>query len=391
MKIRPNSALAAMALILGFASPLALAADTLAEVQALVNKGQHPQALAMADRLLAGNAKDPQARFLKGIALTELNRANEAIAVFQKLTEDFPELPEPYNNLAVLYAQQRQYDKARSALEMAIRTHPSYATAHENLGDVYARLASQAYDKALQLDSANAGAQSKLALIREMMSGTYQGSARTQVATTRSVSVPRDNAPTASSTAPGPSAAASTPPKTGATASAPAAPAAAALTAAVPTTASPAPPPSASSSAATAASAPAVKAASAAAQPSESAAAARAGDAGQREALNAVEAWAAAWSRKDIQTYLSYYDKDFKTPGGVSRKKWEQERQQRVGKPGEISVDIEKPETEVEGDVATVRFRQHYKSAGFDSSTMKTLELVKRNGKWRIREERIGG
>jgi ketosteroid isomerase-like protein len=107
--------------------------------------------------------------------------------------------------------------------------------------------------------------------------------------------------------------------------------------------------------------------------------------------LNAVEAWAAAWSRKDVRTYLSYYDKEFVTPGGVSRKKWEQERQQRVGKPGKISVGVEKPEAKVEGDVATVRFRQHYNSAGFDSSAMKTLELVKRNGKWQIREERIGG
>jgi tetratricopeptide (TPR) repeat protein len=49
------------------------------------------------------------------------------MAVFSKLTEDYPELPEPYNNLAVLYAQQKQYDKARTALEMAIRIHPGYA------------------------------------------------------------------------------------------------------------------------------------------------------------------------------------------------------------------------------------------------------------------------
>ncbi len=59
--------------------------------------------------------------------------------MFTKLSEDYPELPEPYNNLAVLYAQQKQYDKARTALEMAIRTHPSYAIAYENLGDIYAK------------------------------------------------------------------------------------------------------------------------------------------------------------------------------------------------------------------------------------------------------------
>src|SRR3972149_4567020 len=83
----------------------------------------------------------------------------------------FPALPEPYNNLAVIYAAQGQYEKARAALEQSIRTHPSYATAYENLGDVYAKLASQAYDKALQLDSANTGAQNQLALVRELVGG----------------------------------------------------------------------------------------------------------------------------------------------------------------------------------------------------------------------------
>jgi tetratricopeptide (TPR) repeat protein len=68
----------------------------------------------------------------------------------------------------VLYAGQSQFDKARAALEMAIRTNPSYATAHENLGDVYARLASQAYSKALQLDGSNTTVPPKLALIRTL-------------------------------------------------------------------------------------------------------------------------------------------------------------------------------------------------------------------------------
>ena len=81
-------------------------------------------------------------------------------------------MPEPYNNLAVLYASQGQYDKARKSLEMAIRTHPSYAIAHENLGDVYAKMASEAYDKALQLDRGNAAAQTKLAMIKDLFSSS---------------------------------------------------------------------------------------------------------------------------------------------------------------------------------------------------------------------------
>ena len=69
----------------------------------------------------------------------------------------------------MIYASQGQYDKARAALEQSIRTHPSYATAYENLGDVYAKLASQAYDKALQIDSSNTAAKNKLSLVRELV------------------------------------------------------------------------------------------------------------------------------------------------------------------------------------------------------------------------------
>src|SRR5687768_13565240 len=107
-------------------------------------------------------------RFQKELILTEQNRTADAIRIFSALSEEYPELPEPYNNLAVLYASQGHYDKAKTALEMAIRTHPSYATAHENLGDIYAKMASQAYDKALQLDKSNTTAQTKLNLIKDL-------------------------------------------------------------------------------------------------------------------------------------------------------------------------------------------------------------------------------
>ena len=126
--------------------------DEFAEAGKLFRGGQQAQALERVDNFLKANPKDARGRFLKGLILTEQGKQTEAIRIFTGLTEDYPELPEPYNNLAVLYASQGQYDKARGVLEISIRTHPSYATAHENLGDVYAKLASQAYDKALQLD-----------------------------------------------------------------------------------------------------------------------------------------------------------------------------------------------------------------------------------------------
>lgn len=162
----------AAATCLSLAVPVNAQGDETAEVGRLLRAGQYSEALSKADQYLASKPRDAQMRFLKGVIQTESGKASDAIATFTKLTEDFPELPEPYNNLAVLYAAQSQFDKARAALEMAIRTNPSYATAHENLGDVYAKLASQAYSKALQLDSGNSAVPPKLNLIRSLFAGT---------------------------------------------------------------------------------------------------------------------------------------------------------------------------------------------------------------------------
>jgi Flp pilus assembly protein TadD len=163
--------LALVVLTAGLLGSGTLRADEYGDVNQLVRTGKPTEALAKADQYLAAKPKDPQMRFLRGVALTEAGRTADAVSAFQQLTEDYPELPEPYNNLAVLYAGQAQFDKARAALEMAIRTNPNYSTAHENLGDVYMKLASDAYNKALQLDPANAGVRPKLALIRELFSG----------------------------------------------------------------------------------------------------------------------------------------------------------------------------------------------------------------------------
>src|SRR6476661_1315442 len=165
------AAIVAAVLIAFFtAAPASAQTDELQEASQLLKQGQLDRALDRVDVYLKTKPKDARGRFLKGLILAEQNKPADAIKVFTELTQEFPELPEPYNNLAVLYASQGQYDKARAALEMAIRTHPSYATAHENLGDIYAKMASQAYDKALQLDRSNQAAQGKLNLIKELFS-----------------------------------------------------------------------------------------------------------------------------------------------------------------------------------------------------------------------------
>ena len=143
-------------------------ADELADVQRLHYAGQTAAAMQRADQFLATRPKDPQMRFLKGVMLTDSHLDAQAIEQFQKLADDYPDLAEPYNNLATLYAAAGDYTKARVTLEQALRTNPGYATAHENLGDVYAALAGQSYARALQLEPRNVTVPPKLALVREL-------------------------------------------------------------------------------------------------------------------------------------------------------------------------------------------------------------------------------
>ena len=143
--------------------------DPYAEVGQLVRTGKLAEASTKVEQYLAGKPRDPQMRFLKSVVQTEQGKPDEAVETLTQITQEFPELPEPYNNLAVLYAGQNQYDKARAALEMAIRLNPNYATAHENLGDVYAKLASQSYSRSLQLQANNPQATQKVAALTTML------------------------------------------------------------------------------------------------------------------------------------------------------------------------------------------------------------------------------
>lgn len=170
------------------------------EITRLIRTKDLDGALKRADAFLVKNPRDLQVRFLRAVIFSDQGKTADAIAAFEALTQDFPELPEPYNNLAVLYASQGEYDKARNALEMSIRTHPSYATAHENLGDIYAKMAAEAYDKALQRDKTNTAAQTKLELIKEI----FSGGTRTRPSTTGKADIGKPAATTVAAAKPAP-------------------------------------------------------------------------------------------------------------------------------------------------------------------------------------------
>ena len=331
-------------------------AEDYSDITQLLKTGKAAEALVKADQRLAATPRDPQLRFLRGVAQADSGKQGEAITTFTKLTEEYPELPEPYNNLAVLYANQNQLDKARTALEMAIRTNPSYATAHENLGDIYAKLASQAYNKALQLDATSANSvKPKLALIRELFSADAASkSGRPAAAAPAPAAVVATQRPTPAAAAPAP--AAPTPAPAAAAAPAPAA---------APAAAAPAPTP-----------APAPAAAS---------------DASTQAVTAAVQAWAAAWAAKDMKAYLGAYDKSFDPPGNQNRAAWEKERESRIVGKSKISVKLSDIAVSVQGDKATARFRQAYSADALNVTSRKTLDLVNSNGRWAIVRESTGG
>jgi tetratricopeptide (TPR) repeat protein len=349
------------ALIIGLAAvaPALAQRDELREASELIKLGQYDRALTRVEAYLKEQPKDARGRFLKGLILAEQKKIDAAIAVFKELTQDYPELPEPHNNLAVLYANQGQYDKARSELEMAIRTHPSYATAHENLGDVYAKMASQAYGKALQLDRGNRAAQTKLNLIRELFSKAPtapKASTNTGMADRTAASRPTA---TAAGTKPV-SDVASVPPAA---------------------SAGPAPAPRATAAKPAAGPVPPAKVATAMAPRNDS-----------KRVLEVVNRWAKAWSDNDVAAYLAHYAPDFEPPQGLSRTDWEAQRRARIAKPREIEVTIKAPEVVFTGENrAKVTFQQDYHSDTFNASGTKTLEMVRQGEKWLIKRERFKG
>ncbi|HSM97994.1 MAG TPA: tetratricopeptide repeat protein [Gallionella sp.] len=327
---------------------LAAHADDMADASRLFKQGQRSQALDKVNEYLINNPKDAQARFLKGLIFTEQGKTADAVRIFSALTDDYPDLPEPYNNLAVLYASQGQYDKAKKLLERAISTHPSYATAHENLGDIYAKMASQAYDRALQLDHGNTATQTKLAMIQNLFAPGK-----------RDNETVAQNTPVLSQV------------EVSATSKVEAAPV-------VAETAQPEPAP-ATHAASAGVSKPASTVATEHAARTEKSA----------EVTQTVMAWAAAWSSKNTGRYLSFYAEDFKTPDGETRASWEAARRERISAPKFIHVGIRiQTITFTDSTHATVKFRQSYRSSHLKTSGNKTLLMVKSGAKWLIQEER---
>ncbi|MES2770982.1 MAG: nuclear transport factor 2 family protein, partial [Pseudomonadota bacterium] len=222
----------------------------------------------------------------------------------------------------------------------------------------------QAYDKALQLDSSNAVTQSKLSLSRELISASSKPGVRA-IISSKTSSEAKPNL-----SQPNPSVASAS---------------AIAANSNTHVTANPALNKNNESSKND--KAVADKASEKVAEPKSTAPTAL--EPAEAELVAFLQDWAAAWSQKNVKTYLAKYAADFQTPKGMARKAWEAERTRRIDKPGQIQIDIEDFKIKLNGDTATVRFRQHYRAIGLKSNSWKTISLNKYNGKWLINKESV--
>jgi len=304
-------------------------AEDVQVVKALMRDGKLPEALIQANKGLEKRQSDPALRFVKGLILSEQKKTAEAIDVFSKLTVDHPDYPEPYNNLAVLFATEGQYTKARLALETALKLNPKYATAHENLGDVYLQSALQAYSEAAKNESDSGSLKPKLKSVRQ----TLGLPAKEQVASAATSSTSAKSTP------------ASTLGVNGST-----------------------------------------KQGNATANGSGQDAQAE-----RERVLGVVNEWVKAWSTKDTKTYFSLYADDFLTPNGESRDAWQKMRRSRINGKDQIDIQVLSPSVIIEDKTAFVNFQQVYVAGKLSSKARKVLTLKNQDGNWRIVQEKSDG
>ncbi|QWE17501.1 lipopolysaccharide assembly protein LapB [Polynucleobacter sp. AP-Nino-20-G2] len=118
------------------------------DIEKQIKAKRYPEAIDLINLQLNKTPRNVQLRYVKARLQIELRQWTAAKKTLIEITQQFPELPEPYNNLAALAANQENWIEARDYLELALKLRPTYATASANLGEVYIRLAAQAYDNA---------------------------------------------------------------------------------------------------------------------------------------------------------------------------------------------------------------------------------------------------
>lgn len=313
---------------------LGLNAPVLAElskVEELLEAGELDAALAEVDAVLSRNPGDLEVRFLKGMILTGQAREDEAIEIFTALTHDYPALPEPYNNLGVLFTQQGDFDKARAALHAAILINPGYSIAHENLGDLYTKMAIHYYGRALEEDRLNEFVrlkQKKLSsLFSAMETGKHKATNKESLTMKTGVESEENQATQESESTRDPE------------------------------------------------------------HPDP-----QLDDASKKTILSTVGGWSAAWSAQHADAFLAYYSSDYVPTDGLTWEEWAAQRRNRLQKAGLIKISIDQPKVAATSDVtARVEFIQTYQSDSYSDQVLKILDMRRENGNWKIYREQASG
>lgn len=300
---------------------------------AAAREGRTEEALEMVDAALTAAPDDVAALFTRGVILAEAGRRGDAEEVFRGLIERHPELPEAYNNLAVLQASAGDFDGAVSTLRDALATNASYETAYNNLTRIFAQLASEAYSRALEVDSPPEREQVELQMLAALSAPPVVPARLEQVAEQTAEEV----------TEPVPVAAGEVESED------------------LEVT-----------------------------EIGEPSAAAAANDTGI-DSAGLVEQWARAWSEQRVDDYLAFYADGFLPDNGMSRIDWEESRRERIGAPEFIKVEVAILDSSSESpDREKVTFLQAYESNTYRDQVTKTLTLVRDGAHWKILEEKSG-
>ena len=283
-----------------------------------------------------------QPKFAQCVVQAQQAAPKKAIACFQQLVQEYPELPEAYNNIGVLYAGMGMHVEARKWFERGLTQQQAYATLHQNLLNLQSEINRNAYAAALQLDISKSNVQPKLGLLGKI------------------TSVPEAPMPAVSL----------------ASAPAPRKPAQPVAPVVEPVLAKE-----------KAAEKPAVKT-----PPAPAVSMASAVDSAQQTKVReTVQAWALAWSNKDLSAYLKAYAPSFNPEANLSRSAWEEQRRIRITSKKQIHVELSELNISFSNTKATATFIQSYQSGAMLTVSRKTLELSEEKGQWLITREFVNG
>jgi tetratricopeptide (TPR) repeat protein len=314
------------------------ASDPYTAIIADQENGRYKQALSQISTLLDNNANDAQALLLKGNVSKLMGNTTEAASIFKQLINQYPAMPEAYNNLAVLYADKGQTALAIETLQQVFSTSDSYATAYKNLRELYNQMASSAYREALDIDKETKQKTGQYALL----SKTLYNVAVTQAPDAAGiadadVSVVAVDSGTSNVTG------VATPNSAQSTAQSTAKPTVVTQVKVVDINA---------------------------------------------QVTDMVQAWSQAWSQRSVAGYFSFYHQNFIPPSKMSRKQWETYRDKRIQRPKFIEIDvIGITVKQLSPQSATAIFELNYRSDTFKDNVVKKLSLRKYQGDWLIIRE----